>query len=571
MEKRLKLILNLLLLLCLVACSGVSDPSLLVEAESCMHERPDSALLLLESITHLNDLPKEQHPLWCLLYTQAQDKNYIEHTSDSLIQKAVKHYEKSDQKDRRMQAYYYCGRVYQDLNRTLQAQEYYLKAYNQGKDLNEHSLMGRLCANLGMLYTFQDLYRPALDFQKKAVDYFKQDRDSVSLSLAFRNIARIYVCENKLDSAINYYLKALNLTSGCHDLYMNNELADTYRRVGDCEKGFLFARKAYTQVESTDDSCQVSLTLGDLFLKSGKLDSSYHYLSYCRKSSDIYTLKDTYHSLSQLAKARCNLSAYFTYQEQYNALRDSTDKQSYRETLTRLQYLYDYLNVEKEKEYYRQKADSNTIYIYCFLIGTILLLLVAVCSCWGFLSIRKKKKEQHDQFLRLQEQQSRDSEKYQEERKAAILEMEQKTKMADGLKIELDMMKKVIGENISTQVVPPNIKEEQSSIFFASDLYRGLYSTWSKLDLEQWSEIVICIDHILYLNFTYRIKMMYPSITDIDLQICCLTKLEIPVHRMAVLLSMTSQGISLRRKRLFKKLTKKEGSAQDFDEYILLF
>lgn len=196
---------------------------------------------------------------------------------------------------------------------------------------------------------------------------------------------------------------------------------------------------------------------------------------------------------------------------------------------------------------------------------------MAVCFCWGFFSIRKKKEEQHDQLLRLQEQQARDSEKYQEERKATILEMEKKTKMADGLKIELDMMKKVIDENISTQFVSPIIKEEQSNIFFASDLYRGLYSTWSKLDLELWSEIVMWIDHILYLNFTYRIKMMYPSITDIDLQICCLTKLKIPVHRMAVLLSMTSQGVSLRRKRLFKKLTEKEGSAQDFDEYILLF
>lgn len=572
MRKKLKPILNFLVLLCLVACGGgVSDPPLLVEAENCMNERPDSALLLLESIIHLNDLPKEQRPLWCLLYTQAQDKNRIEHTSDSLIQIAVKYYENSNQRDRKMQAYYYCGRVYQDLNRTLQAQEYYLKAYEIGKQLNGYSLMGRLCANLGTLYTFQELYRPALDFQKKSVDYFRQDRDSISLSLAFRNIARIYVCENRLDSAITYYLKALNLTSGDHNLYIYNELADAYRRVGDCEKGFLFARKAYSQVESTNDSCQVSLTLGDLYLKSGKIDSSYHFLSFCRKSTDIYTLKDTYHSLSQLEKARRNLNAYLVFQEQYNALRDSTDKQTYTETLTRFQYLYDYLLVEKEKEYYRQKADSNTIYIYYFLIGTILLLLLAVCFCWSFFSVKKKKEEQHDQLLRLQEQQARDSKKYQEERKAVILEMEQKTKMADGLKIELDMMKKVIDENISTKVVPTIIKEDQSRIFFASDLYRGLYSTWNKLDLEQWPEIVMWIDHILFLNFTYRIKMMYPSITDIDLQICCLTKLEIPVYRMAVLLSMTSQGISLRRKRLYKKLTQKEGSAQNFDEYILLF
>lgn len=30
-------------------------------------------------------LSKEQHADWCLLVTQARDKNYIQHTSDSLI------------------------------------------------------------------------------------------------------------------------------------------------------------------------------------------------------------------------------------------------------------------------------------------------------------------------------------------------------------------------------------------------------------------------------------------------------------------------------------------------------
>lgn len=568
----LKLILNLLLLLCLVACSGKSNTiSLLSEAEKYMNERPKHALCLLDSIKRSKELSDEEQALLCLLYTQAQDKNRIVHTSDSLIQIAVRYYEKSDLVNRKTQAYYYCGRVFQDLNDALQAQEYYLKAYEVGKNLKDYPLLGRLCANLGTLYTFQELHRLALDFQKEAVYYFREYKDSVCLSMTFKNIARIYVCENRLDSAIIYYSEALKYPSGDHELYMFNELADVLGRAGDYEKGLIFARKAYSQAESTDDSCRVCLTLGDLYLKAGEIDSSYHYLSFSRKSTDLYTLKDTYHSLSQLEKGRRNLNAYAVFQEQYDAFRDSADRKTYKETLTRLQCMYDYLLVEKEKEYYREKADRNTLYVHYFLIGTSLLLLVTVCSTWGFFSIQKKKTEQHEQLLRLQEQQARDSEKYEEERKATILEMEQKMKMTDGLKIELERMRSIIKEDMSTQIGPPLTKEEQNKIFFASDLYRGLYATWSKLDLVQWPEIVKWIDHIGYSNFTHRIKMMYPSITETDLQICCLTKLRIPVCRMAVLLTMTSQGISLKRKRLFKKLTKKDGSPQDFDKYILSF
>ena len=383
MSKRLKPILNFLLLLCLAACGRSTNISpLLKEAEGYMNEKPDSALLLLDSIIHREDMSEEQNALWCLLYTQAQDKKRIEHTSDSLIQIAVKYYEKTNLKARKMQAYYYCGNVFYDLNDALQAQEYYLKAYEVGKNLNNPYLLGRLCANLGTLYTYQELYQPAMAFQKEAVDCFLQDEDTVSLSVTFRNIARIHVCDSRLDSAIVYYSKALLYTSGSHELYMLNELADVYGRVGDNATGLTYAWKAYSQTETANDSCLVNLTLGDLYLKSGKMDSAYHYLSFCRKSTDIYTLKDTYYWLSQLEKARRNLDAYVVFQEQYEAFRDSTDRLTYKETLTRMQSMYAYLLVEREKEYYRKEADRKTIYMYSFLGGTILFLLVAVSLFW---------------------------------------------------------------------------------------------------------------------------------------------------------------------------------------------
>lgn len=570
--KTLKLILRSLLLFSMFACSNRNDvTSLLREAELYMNTRPDSTLYLLESITHPEDLHEEQNALWCLLYTQAQDKNLIKHTSDSLIQIAVNYYEKTSLKDRKMQAYYYRGNVFYDLNDALQAQEYYLKAYEVGKNLNDPFLLGRLCANLGTLYTYQELYQPAMAFQKEAADCFMQGKDTVSLSVTFRNIARIHVCESQLDSAIAYYSKALSYTSGSHELYILNELADVYGRVGDNETGLTYAWKAYSQIKTADDSCLVNLTLGDLYLKSGKTDSAYHYLSFCRKSANINTLKDAYYWLSQLEKGRRNLNDYVVFQEQYEMLRDSADRLTYKETLTRLQSMYDYMLVEREKEYYRKEADRKTIYMYSFLGGTILFLLVAVCLVLGFFSIKRKKEEQQKQLLRLQEQQIRESKQYQTERNAAILELEQKTRLANGLKIELDIIKSIKEEQAVEETVFCSTKEEQSKIFFASDLYRGLRTKWDKLDSEQWLEVVKWIDHILYLNFTYRIKMMYPQISEQELQICCLTKLGIPVSRMAVLLVKTSQGISLGRKRLYKKMTGKQGTAQDFDNLILSF
>ncbi|WP_075558877.1 tetratricopeptide repeat protein [Parabacteroides timonensis] len=570
MFKELKLILYFLLLFCLIACSGKNDVAfLLSKAESYMNERPDSALCVLNSIMQPEDLPRGQYALWCLLYMQAQDKNQIEHRSDSLIQIAVKYYEKSDLEDRKMQAYYFCGRVFQDLNDAPQAQGYYLKAYEVGKNLNNYSLLGRLCANLGTLYTYQELYQPALNLQKEAVDCFIYNKDTASLSMALRNVARVYVCYNQLDSAVYYYSKALLYTSDYYKFYLLNELADTYGRIGDYEKGLSYAKEAYTQIEIVDDSYLISLTLGDLYLKLGKTDSAYHYLSFCRKSTDIYTLKDTYHSLSLLEKSRKNLNAYMFFQEQYEVLRDSMEQQTYKETLTRLQSLYDYQIVEKEKEYYRQEADRKTNYLYRFLGGGSLFLLVTVCIVFYLFREKKKKEEQLNQSLRLQEQKYRESQQYLAERNAAIVELGQKIEIANDLKIQLDMIQGVFNEKMVEHSSCSIVGIASTKIFFTSDLYEGLREKWRKLDYKRWPDIVKWIDHVLYLNFTYKVKMMYPGISDTDLQICCLTRLDIPVSRIAILLSLTSQAVSLRRKRLYIKLTQKQGTAQDFDKWIL--
>jgi hypothetical protein len=76
---------------CLIACRQYPHiQPLLQEAETLMGSRPDSSLILLE----------EDYATWCLLMTQARDKNYVEHTSDSVIGVAVRYFEKQGPKDR---------------------------------------------------------------------------------------------------------------------------------------------------------------------------------------------------------------------------------------------------------------------------------------------------------------------------------------------------------------------------------------------------------------------------------------------------------------------------------------
>lgn len=646
MKKILNPILNFLLLLCLVACSSRTNITpLLSEAEEYMNEKPDSAYLLLMQVESPDLLPKDQNALWCLLYTQAMDKLALPHTSDSLIQVAVDYFENTSLMNRKTQAYYYCGRVFQDLGDALQAQSYYLKAEEAGNDLEDHSLLGRLYANLGTLYTYQDLYQLALGYEKKALFHFEQTSDSVSQSMVLKNIARIYVCENYPDSAVCYYSKALSCTSNAHSLYIMNELATAYNQLGNYKKALLYAKKAYTQLKTTNDTCQVNFTLGNVFKGLGQIDSAHLYFTHCLNSSNIYTLEGAYYALGQLEKAQNHLENYAFFQEQYEVLNDSVKLKNHKEILTKAQGLYDYQQVEKKKEQYRQVADRKALHLYQIsLIGGGVLILLIVFIVYIYF-IHRKKEDQLNQSLRVEEQKYRTSLQYLKDKEEAIIrlkeqyeleqhkkeeivtELERKLDLEQQKKdeivfllhnqLELEQQKKIeieeqlksdleieirsrieaekqlinqieiekrrkaeiekrlelslamINESKNRKSLYESINmSQEETLFRDSDDYIGLYSDWTKMNKERWAILIDRIDHLLYKDFTHRLKFLYPNISEYELQICYLVKLNIPIKRIAFLLSTTSQTISVNRRRLYTKLTGKSGSSKDFDLFL---
>lgn len=106
-----------------------------------MPQHPDSALAFLEQIKNPESLSRKEKAHYYLLLTEAKDKTYATHTTDSLIAIATDYYEKTDDPARKAKAWYYRGRINQDLDKPLQAQEYYLKALREEEDIEDHALL----------------------------------------------------------------------------------------------------------------------------------------------------------------------------------------------------------------------------------------------------------------------------------------------------------------------------------------------------------------------------------------------------------------------------------------------
>ena len=113
----MKIIHITIIIVILITSNACSDSSILTQlqlADSIISDHPDSALKVLNELS-IEKMPnKANKAMYALLLTQALDKNYIHHTSDSLISIAVDFYKNSNHNNLKVKVYFYLGRVYQD-------------------------------------------------------------------------------------------------------------------------------------------------------------------------------------------------------------------------------------------------------------------------------------------------------------------------------------------------------------------------------------------------------------------------------------------------------------------------
>ena len=93
-----------------------------------------------------------------------------------------------------------------------------------------------------------------------------------------------------------------------------------------------------------------------------------------------------------------------------------------------------------------------------------------------------------------------------------------------------------------------------------STLYTKIHQTEEKLSESEWSELFMLID-ATYPNFNSRLLELCSRISQEELRICYLVKVNIPVKKIAILMNITSSGVSQCRRRLYKKLTKEAENA----------
>ena len=584
-----------------ISCDGMGHQTIdFRKIENLMPQHPDSALMLLEQIENKENLSRKDKAHYSLLLTEAEDKTYVTHTTDSLISIAADYYEKTDDLGRKAKAWYYKGRINQDLGHPLKAQEYYLKALRDEEKIEDHALLGRIHNHIGMLYAYQKVYEKALPFQKKAVENFHLINDSTGQVFALRDLGRTFLMLGLQDSSIICNQKAIALMRKRIIPSVYTELAGLYIDRQRMEEAHGLLRTSLQNVAKPQAKYPVYLVLGELYKKSGQIDSACFYLQACINSAPLpETRAGGLFHLKEIALEKGQWEQAALLSKQYELLKDSIEQGKNAESIRNVQAFYSYNEIEQDLWEARLYASKQKSFYSLLITACLFLLTVALLR---FIHYRRERKsllqrlkaneeqiQRNEQTLKnisdvkdslqneiqiyktkerqLSKEKDEQLKRTNEEIRQKIMQLEKLSHTKDELEKNLLTLR---SENSNLKKREQAREEERKKIEESERLQNErLYDKfrspagWEPTDTD-WHKLFISVDKLYPKMVTTLQKST--SLNESERKICYLSKIGVKPGAIEILLG--KGNVSVYRKRLYEKLTKKEGAAKDFDKYI---
>lgn len=565
--------------LLLFSCtSGRDYPQPIQQAIDCMEAHPDSALSLLttlaDSLTHA---PRETQMYYHLLTIKAKDKLYIPHTTDSVILSVVDYYRKKKDKARLFESYFYLGSTYRDLQDVSRALKYYHRAAEIGENTDRYILLGMTYGQLGILFAYQGLYDESRNMMRRALRYYGMEGDSVRYANSLRNLARTFDGKGEKDSALYYYKESYRMTRKfkAHKNADNiaGEMGCFYFSNGQLE----LAKRTLLQVLPTQKkSDNVLLCLGRIYMEEGKMDSARYYFKETIKHGTFRKQCYAHSDLARLERLQGNEALASLYDSRYRELKDSIDFVTRADTVEKLHLLYSFQREEQKNHQLDLENEqyANQIYLLLFVLFLSLFLGIIINQ-----RIRHKKQQALDQEKRLRlmrEEQYKQSLAYLRENELRLQELEgqlvEAGKLNDTLRQQVLLSQKEVLESSNRQSAALlSNRELLEASFRRSDIYALFHQAekdYTKVTEDDWDALRIALDKA-YPQFTDRLYELYPKLSQKQLYVCYLIKLSLNCMSMAHILFCTPSAITQIRKRLYKKISGREGTGEDFDKIIL--
>ena len=573
-------------LVSLMSCTEHGDfERRLATADSLMtHEQPDSAYRMLCSMNE--EAEEVSEPLrmrHLLLRSNAQNKAYVDFTSDSIGCLLVDYYGAHGTPNERMLAHYIKGCAYRDMG----DQPASLRCYNDAVAAADTSRADCNFRQLGIIHQqiakiFNDRAMPdnALQAYEYAERYARKIQDSIGIFTIWGNKSNALITKGEIK-------EALRIKEAAAEGFRNMGYAQkAARTLGPCIKWY--ARqgkfdKAKAGMDEYENHSGYFLKSGDIkpgredyyhikgtyYLEKGQLDSAQYFFQELQTKGK--TVNDRYLAswgLSQLYKKLDISDSIAKYAFLNSIQNDSIYNEQNAQNLQHAQAQYDYTRHLETAHRKELEAKETQLMLYKWIAGSLIAI-----GIFGILILFQRKQNRRNKqaieglnilieekkglihsLNRQLEQQAIDIEDYHQ-KVETIQVLNQKIAT-----YETGMINRV-NANLINQ-----LNKEPAIQAIIHRLNSKDKNTEKQPTHNEWNAVYSVAEK--YFPALCDIKAN-PKISPLEYQICVLTKLRFEIANIVLLTGKDNSFITAKRKRMLPKLFNCTGSAKDFDALIL--
>ena len=582
--------------------------------ESIMWAHPDSALALLERMPKPSPDDRLNNATWCLLYTQAWDKNYRRHTSDSLVNIALRYFDKREDGLRKAQAWFYRGSVLKDLGKLEEATECYVRARDLTASFDDPLFASLICQTLGRIYREQGIYGKAFDLFREAIHHVTQVPRSKDWSHAYSELGRTFAERDQLDSARHYFELSLENAELIKDLKMQGmaigELGVVSRAKGNYKQALEHGKKRLALEQSIGNGRnipQAQYSLGRTFYYINELDSAKKYFQQSLSSFQIQTKRGAYKTLYAISRKQGKHKEAIDYIEQYLVYNDSINNMDRARAIAEAQEKYDNEKLENEKKSLMLEKERLQRAILC---GGIVVALLVGSIAFGYQRklwlkerrLRKSEEEIQEYLANLHENEemilqkqaliqslSRDLEDKANLEEMAREQLGQIGRLRDDTEFlraqNLEYKKKIDDyarsasqnedrivklEKLSDQNLALKSREAflVDYIYAHTEPFRELRINPRKFN--NWALLYERLD-ILHDRFLSRLRKDFPTLGEMDLRVCGLIKAGFSTSEIAEVLCVAAPSVTKKKYRIRERINQARENTIDQQTALDLF
>ena len=561
-------------LLSVVSCGQQAADRDIAVADSLSEAAPQRAMMLIDSLEGESAMNKSRHMKLLLLKAKVRNKLAMPMSTDSL-KYIADYFDKHGDSNERMLAYYIIGCVYQRSQDAPMALQYFHEAAAKA-DTTDSSCdfltLHRIHVWSAEILKNQRAISDAFHENSLAFKYAMKAKDTLSAIITYEQKANIYSKQYLIDSVISIREKLYGLYSKYgykrEAAYSLGPLIDIYAKNGNISKA-KHALDVYEKMSGRFDKygnikkgLEVHYAIkGYYYLSINDYDSARLCFDKCLKTTSNYPndFGYSYEGLTELYKKLHRPDSVAKYSELTRQMSDTIYARMSTEHLQQMQAMYNYNRYRQTAEE-AEKDALRTKYISIIIIMAIMAAAIGGALAVRTYIIRKRRARVNE----IKEYERSISELKKARRELDILTENRQTRMESLIKEkeeEIERLQKEKAEyeknkDIAARMTP-----------FADEpvvriLRRHAEKEHVMMSGEERKMLISLFDSY---EETSRLKAV---LSESEYELCLLVKLGFAPSQISLLTGRSLQDIAKIRKRMYNRITGKDGSSRDFDRYI---